>query len=170
VRVPLVLQPLHVMDKIYIGHVFVDELADQCYKKKVFTIHDPASIESFVERNEDDLINAIDIVIGKDVFLPTYDRSSDGSRCDRYFTEAINKGLEHLSTLKITCRITIRMLVSPSRYNLETEDWDPFFDALHIILEAAMRLRTNGHDICAVASLRDEGMKSLRLRLNGYWM
>jgi hypothetical protein len=74
VRVPLVLQPLHVMDKNYIGHVLVNKLADQCYKKKVFTIHDPASIESFVERNEDDLINAIDMLIGKDVFFPTYDK------------------------------------------------------------------------------------------------
>jgi hypothetical protein len=133
VRVPLVLQPVHIIDKTYVGPVFVDKLADQCYKR-VFTLHDPASIESFVERNEVDLISAVDILLGKDFFLPTYDRSSDGSRCDRYAIEAIIKGLEHLSDLKTTCRITIRMLVWPSRYNPETEDWDPFFDALHIIL------------------------------------
>jgi hypothetical protein len=148
------LHPLHIMNKNYVGAAFLSELAGTCHKKKVFTIHNPASVATFVGGSEVDLIKAVDVVISDNIHYPVIYQGPN-----IYPTEAIVQAIGHLSNLNTTCRITIRMLVFPPD---PVGAYDDPNESLRRIFRAVMQLRSSGHDIGVVPGAKDDGMEVFR--------
>jgi hypothetical protein len=168
----------HVTNQDYVGAVFRDELMERWYKTKPFTIHNPASIESFTKRcmrgltiKPAELVNTVEVLITDHTLFPapipdpdfppfsTGHLYHDPNLPVVYPTDDIIKGIAHLSTLKTTCRITIRIPVWP---RLLTRDLEAFMEALYKIFGAVIKLKSSGHNIGVVPSLSDDGMKVFR--------